>query len=67
MASSLRTDANDDSGGMASVCAPEGQDALEGWSQRKENARLWLGAAPGLPPGIAEVLRSCGSKGYVRS
>ena len=33
----------------------------------KENARLWLNAAPGLPRGIAKVLRSCGSIGYVRS
>ena len=28
---------------------------------------MWLSAAPGLPAGIAKVLRSCGSNGYVRS
>ena len=33
----------------------------------KENARLWLSAAPRFPRGIAEVLRFCGSIGYVRS
>ena len=33
----------------------------------KENARLWLGAAPDLPSGIAELLRASGSVGNLRS
>ena len=33
----------------------------------KENARLWLGAAPDLPPGIADLLRTTGSIGTLRS
>ena len=33
----------------------------------KENARLWLDAAPCLPPGIAEILRSCADVGILRS
>ena len=33
----------------------------------KENARLWLGAAPDLPSGIAELLRTSGSVGTLRS
>ena len=33
----------------------------------KENARLWLGWAPDLPPGIADVLRATGSIGTLRS
>ena len=33
----------------------------------KENARLWLGAAPDLPSGIAELLRASGSVGALRS
>ena len=33
----------------------------------KENARLWLGAAPDLPSGIAELLGASGSVGSLRS
>ena len=33
----------------------------------KENARLWLDAAPCLPPGIADILRSCADVGILRS
>ena len=33
----------------------------------KENARLWLGAAPDLPSGIVELLRASGSVGNLRS
>ena len=33
----------------------------------KENARLWLGAAPGLPAGVAELLGATESIGTLRS
>lgn len=33
----------------------------------KENARLWLGAAPDLPSGIADLLTATGSVGTLRS
>ena len=46
---------------------PKGRTHWKDGRSAKENARLWLGAAPGLPPGIPEVLRSCGSNGVVRS
>ena len=46
---------------------PKGKTHWKDGRSAKENARLWLGAAPDLPSGIAELLRASGSVGTLRS
>ena len=50
-----------------SYAAPKGKTHWKDGRSAKENARLWLGTAPDLPPGIAELLRASGSVGTLRS
>ena len=46
---------------------PKGTTHWKDGRSAKENARLWLSAAPGFPRGIADGLRCCGSSRFVRS
>ena len=50
-----------------SYAPPKGRTHWKDGRSAKENARLWLSAAPDLPSGIREVLRVCGSVGKLRS
>ena len=50
-----------------SYAPPKGKTHWKDGRSAKENARLWLGAAPDLPSGIAELLRASGSVGTLRS
>ena len=47
--------------------APKGTGHWKNGRSAKENARLWLGAAPDLPSGIAKVLAACAGVGNLRS
>ena len=46
---------------------PKGKTHWKDGRSAKENARLWLGAAPDLPSGITKLLRASGSVGSLRS
>ncbi len=50
-----------------SYAPPKGRTHWKDGRSAKENARLWLEAAPDFPSGVAEVLGACGSVGNIRS